>query len=98
MMGAPTGRFTQEDLPITENPAYMRSFVRYGKLLMSGLMWKRQAQGLADSESLYDPGEYYFSGGGAGDGGGTIRIVRGGGNSGSQARNYKSALINWRIG
>ncbi|MHA2069853.1 MAG: hypothetical protein ACXABY_36270, partial [Candidatus Thorarchaeota archaeon] len=86
MMGAPTGRFTQEDLPTTENPAYMRSFVRYGKLLMSGLMRKRRAGALDDSEALYDPGEYYFSGAGAGDGGGgTIRIVRGGGSPGSQA-------------
>lgn len=80
----------------TENPAYLRSAIRYGKLLMSGLM-KKARQGFS-YEPLYDPGEYYYGGvGNGGVGGGTIRIIRGGGTPGSQGRNYKSGLINWRI-
>ncbi len=61
-------------------------YVRIAKRLMSGL----------DQGPLYDPGAYY-PGGVGGDAGGGVVVVRGGGTPGSQGRNYKSGLINWRI-
>jgi hypothetical protein len=75
---------------------HLASFVKYGKRLMIGLHHKLGIGSLYDPNALYDP-EDYFYGGTGGDGGGTIRIVRGGGTPGSQARSYKAGLINWRI-
>jgi hypothetical protein len=101
MLGAPEV-ITQADLPTAPGRSKeywsrirqgggLGVYVRIAKQLMSGL----------SEGPLYDPGVYdlgaYGPGGAGGGGGGGVVVVRGGGTPGSQGRNYKSGLINWRI-